>query len=321
MRRIFRFSHKGDDALRLTTPLEVAVERDHTPYQWGTEDWTPEKIKRENRRHHTIGWLQVIVTIIVLALAFIGLHAFFSQVHAESESCFPSYWKMDPYWTKQVQSHLVDLGYNISIDGKFGPKTAQAVKEFQLDHGFTPSGVVDDVLAVELGIPNYEPGLTLYYMADLAKIANESEQLLMKKKFFGYIALGGRSGICHLGVWEKETHGEWKLIASEDCRLYEQNKSNLVPLGETRSNYEQSLRQWISEEGNTYTYYDLIGLEGADIAICSYPRVHGEEEKRVCLDYIHTDSELVDWMCTYMPIGTTFVIDDRAWQPSDFLPY
>jgi hypothetical protein len=43
---------------------------------------------------------------------------------------------------RQVQEALVALGYSTTIDGRFGPATAQVVKSFQTSSGLTDDGVV-----------------------------------------------------------------------------------------------------------------------------------------------------------------------------------
>ncbi|MEI6285617.1 MAG: NlpC/P60 family protein [Bacillota bacterium] len=45
---------------------------------------------------------------------------------------------------KDVQTKLQALGYNLSVDGSFGPVTANAVKKFQADHGLTTNGEIGD---------------------------------------------------------------------------------------------------------------------------------------------------------------------------------
>lgn len=41
-----------------------------------------------------------------------------------------------------VQKILKNMGYNISVDGKFGPKTESTVKQFQKEHGLEVDGIV-----------------------------------------------------------------------------------------------------------------------------------------------------------------------------------
>lgn len=44
---------------------------------------------------------------------------------------------------KKLQQQLRALGYNIAVDGKIGPKTRDALRKFQGDHGMTVSGRAD----------------------------------------------------------------------------------------------------------------------------------------------------------------------------------
>jgi len=45
---------------------------------------------------------------------------------------------------KDVQAKLSALGYSISVDGSFGPATANAVKRFQSEHGLLADGAIGD---------------------------------------------------------------------------------------------------------------------------------------------------------------------------------
>ena len=54
---------------------------------------------------------------------------------------------------KQVQQRLKELGYyNGAVDGIFGSKTVQAVKNFQRDYGLTVDGIVGKNTLAKLGL-------------------------------------------------------------------------------------------------------------------------------------------------------------------------
>ena len=45
---------------------------------------------------------------------------------------------------RDIQARLHALGYNISVDGSYGPATANAVKKFQVEHGLSADGTIED---------------------------------------------------------------------------------------------------------------------------------------------------------------------------------
>lgn len=49
-----------------------------------------------------------------------------------------------------VQRMLNSLGSSLVIDGMMGPKTKEAIKQFQLSHGMLPTGLVDSELVKAL---------------------------------------------------------------------------------------------------------------------------------------------------------------------------
>ncbi|MEC7986841.1 MAG: peptidoglycan-binding protein [Myxococcota bacterium] len=59
---------------------------------------------------------------------------------------------MNSVYVRALQSHLKDLGYNVSVDGDFGPGTMRAVQEFQRDQGLAADGVVGAQTAAQIDL-------------------------------------------------------------------------------------------------------------------------------------------------------------------------
>ncbi len=45
--------------------------------------------------------------------------------------------------TTTLQTRLAQLGYDVTVDGSFGPGTTEAVKKFQTDNNLPSNGIVD----------------------------------------------------------------------------------------------------------------------------------------------------------------------------------
>jgi peptidoglycan hydrolase-like protein with peptidoglycan-binding domain len=65
---------------------------------------------------------------------------------------------------EQIQAWLDQWGYSLAIDGKYGPKTVQAVRSFQASHGLQVDGAVGDStwgkLIIPLGRGSRGPAIT-----------------------------------------------------------------------------------------------------------------------------------------------------------------
>lgn len=59
----------------------------------------------------------------------------------------------DPQQIRQVQEKLKEKGYNTGkVDGKMGPRTAKALRNFQRDQGIETSGQIDQQTLQALGV-------------------------------------------------------------------------------------------------------------------------------------------------------------------------
>ena len=78
-------------------------------------------------------------------------------------------------YLRDVQQSLNDQGYNAGpVDGKWGPKTAAAVKKFQADHGLTANGQIDAQTISALGITQPAESTTTGAASSSEKTASAS---------------------------------------------------------------------------------------------------------------------------------------------------
>ena len=53
---------------------------------------------------------------------------------------------------RSAQAALNDQGYNVAVDGQFGPNTQSAVRRFQADRGLAQTGTLDGATLSALGV-------------------------------------------------------------------------------------------------------------------------------------------------------------------------
>jgi peptidoglycan hydrolase-like protein with peptidoglycan-binding domain len=59
---------------------------------------------------------------------------------------------MDQETIREVQQKLSQQGYNIAVDGRMGPNTRQALRQFQMDQGISGSGQLNEQTMAALGV-------------------------------------------------------------------------------------------------------------------------------------------------------------------------
>lgn len=255
--------------------------------------------------------LLLIVAIILVAIAIICC---IPTAKADSIG-FPSYWEFDVELVKQIQNRLNYWNEaGLTIDGKFGPATAKAVKDFQSKEGLTASGVVDDETAEKLQATGWASGTTMYYMADLQAAYDHG-----KYEDIIYISLGGRARTSHFSLFRNGN-----LVAETACITGNEAEGNGTPCG-TWTVVRKSRKRVVEEKG--YSYYYILWLankkgEATNYAIHSLLEYeNGENDHQVLGAHqsegcIRVPNELASWLYDNVVVGTVVVIDDRNYQPS-----
>lgn len=60
--------------------------------------------------------------------------------------------KVHRYSARSVQRALREAGYRIAVDGRIGPQTRAALRDFQDAHGLEPTGRVNRATLTKLGL-------------------------------------------------------------------------------------------------------------------------------------------------------------------------
>ena len=272
--------------------------------------------------------LKIVCLIVIGALFALLIFSIdpISWGNAEGAIGFPSYWEYDTNLVSQIQSRLNYWNNaDLTVDGKFGPATAKAVKDYQSKEGLTASGVVDDATAERLQATGWPSGTTMYYMANLEAIRSKStcEYLL-------YVSLGGRARTSHISIFHNGT-----LVAETACSTANESNGYYTNAG-VFTVYRKSVRRelfgddrfmWYNQtwlvpeklsgsdvqtlEANMFAIEsECYKLETLDIIPGQQMGTH-ETEGNICVPL-----DLSAWIMENIPVGATVAIDDRNYQPS-----
>ena len=93
----------------------------------------------------------VLMMVLILAFAFNIVYPLYFRRSVETATL---YWGSTGEEVREVQRRLKNWGYyDGAVDGIYGPKTFQAVKNFQAKHGISTTGTVGPQTRAALGIP------------------------------------------------------------------------------------------------------------------------------------------------------------------------
>jgi peptidoglycan L-alanyl-D-glutamate endopeptidase CwlK len=79
---------------------------------------------------------------------------------------------------QQMQKLLNDNGFSLSVDGKFGNSSDEAIKKFQFDHGLSPDGIVGNKTWEALKAS--KPEITVLRLGDEGDLVQKMQKLLKK---------------------------------------------------------------------------------------------------------------------------------------------
>jgi N-acetylmuramoyl-L-alanine amidase len=167
-----------------------------------------------------------------------------------------------------LQTQLIELGFNLSrADGVFGPATAEALRNFQVNYGMVPDGICGPhTLRALRQLARRVVGGRPQLLRDLMAVADAGPSLLGKRIVLDAAHGGDDRGVVADGTSEAEL--VWDLVSRLDGRL--------TALG---------VRTWLTRGPNNGASDEdranLANGVGADLVLsvhvdgCSTPRANG----------------------------------------------
>lgn len=138
------FSPDLIDSLRVSPTANQMKHQERSYFRWLFVEWGSPKRWRSTATHAMRSAVVVLVAILLTSLPVQG-----------RPTAGPAAWK--GFDTRDAQSVLHELGYDPGkVDGLDGPRTRQATRLFQIDHGIPATGELDDRTRESLVTANLE---------------------------------------------------------------------------------------------------------------------------------------------------------------------
>lgn len=278
-----------------------------------------------NNKSETIGAIAIITIVVIAIIAVCSI-----AVPAESEEYdfagnwvaeatsellydYPAY---DEDTVREIQTELNRYlkkhlkGFKeLTVDGKFGPATATAVKDYQRLKKMSVDGVVgpatSDVMEVEIEE-------NLYYAPCLADAFAKSGN--------GRAAhLNLRSHLLEIYYYYGDTG--WELIDVMKCSTGNQKKGNYTPVGvfvlDGTTHHKISGDGWEAMDATKICYIKGKGTFLFHSVLCNPKTGKFDSEstlgKSISHGCVRLSRDDAKWVRDNLTAGTVVVIDDRNW--------
>ena len=267
-------------------------------------------------------WTSLLALIMVMVMAFAAIPV---SSYAEGEKTYGTLkddsdkydLDFDTDLVKQIQRALNKYfkahgKSTISVDGDYGPGTANAVKLFQYMYGLTVDGVCGPKTLKALGIDT--TGIKHYprWMPDL-------EEAFNSKSTNGF-ALHLNLGSNRLEAY-RLIDGEWKLIRVMACATGNTEKGYFTDLACKKS--DGTNHRYIKGDGDSWRGYNAVLIGKGDYfhsVLAHKKRGEWVFDDNSCLGKyvthgcVRLSQENAKWVRENATKGTAIVIDDRAWK-------
>ena len=132
--------HDALEDVKLTVGVALMLARGQKPITTWSEETTTTPVERPKRSSF---WKYFFGFLVLLGLwmSFRGCDASSQSIASENSSIQNAY--SQDGTTRQIQLSLSDLGYEVTVDGVYGPQTKAAIEKYQSANDLAVTGEID----------------------------------------------------------------------------------------------------------------------------------------------------------------------------------